>query len=226
MCSVLPSSSAASTTGRGHSGCTITRTPGSAARASAIWRAVNAVWTLQKPFQRMTRDAARSSSARPPRAAMRGFQTRGSSGRHAEPAGRVAAEVLVGEEEDGVALRQRPAERPLGVARRADRPAALADEGLQVGARVHVGERDDAPAGQRGRHLVPGVAHGEDVGALGQVAAGAEVGQHDGLARRLQHVGGLGHEVDAEEHDQLGLGGRGARGGRAGTSRRSRRRTR
>ena len=79
MYSVLPSSSAASTTGRGHSGCTITRTPGSAARASSIWRTVNAVWTLQKPFQRMTRDAARSASARPPRAAMRGFQTSGSS---------------------------------------------------------------------------------------------------------------------------------------------------
>ena len=64
--------------------------------------------------------------------------------------------------------------------------------------------------GQRGRHLGPRVAHREDVGALGQVAAGAEVGQHHGLVGRAQDVGGLGHEVDAEEDDQLGLGGRGA----------------
>ena len=80
MCSVLPSSSAASTTGRGHSGCTITRTSGSAARAASIWRTVNRVWTLQKPFQRMAVAEARASASIPPSSARRGSQTTGASG--------------------------------------------------------------------------------------------------------------------------------------------------
>ena len=80
MYSVLPSSSAASTTGRGHSGCTITVTSGSAARAASIWRTLKPVWTLQKPFHRITGASASWSAGMPPSSAIRGFQTRGAPG--------------------------------------------------------------------------------------------------------------------------------------------------
>ncbi len=38
------------------------------------------VWTLQKPFHRITRASARSSPAMPPSSARRGFHTSGSVG--------------------------------------------------------------------------------------------------------------------------------------------------
>ena len=47
------------------------------------------------------------------------------------------------------------------------------------------------PAGRRGA-------------AVGERAAGGEVGHHD-LARRIQDLRGLGHEVDAAEGDHVAL---------------------
>ena len=44
-----------------------------------------------------------------------------------------------------------------------------------------------------------------DVGHVGHRAAGVEVGEDDPLVRAGEHVGRLGHEVDAAEHDVGGL---------------------
>ena len=72
MKSVEPAASAASTTAIGHSGCTMTCTPGCSARAWAIWSTVKRRCTEQKPCHRMTRASASSSTVLPP-SALRGF---------------------------------------------------------------------------------------------------------------------------------------------------------
>ena len=116
----------------------------------------------------------------------------------------VAAEVLVGEEEDLVAPGA-PCERPLedgpGVRRRADGAAVLADERLQRGRRVHVGDRHDPlDVGDRGE-VVPALLDLVDVGHVGHGAAGVEVGEDHALVVGGEDVGGLGHEVHAAEDD-------------------------
>ena len=56
----------------------------------------------------------------------------------------VAAEVLVGQEEDLLAALERPLQRGRGVRRRAHRAAALADKRLNRRRGVDVGHRHDA----------------------------------------------------------------------------------
>ena len=53
--------------------------------------------------------------------------------------------------------------------------------------------------------LVPAGLELVDRGHVGHRAAGGEIGQHHLLMRRRQHVGALGHEVHAAEHDELGF---------------------
>src|SRR5262249_6737707 len=52
--------------------------------------------------------------------------------------GRVAAEVLVGQEQHPLAPIEGPREGPLGVRRRAYHAGVAADEGLDRGGRIHV----------------------------------------------------------------------------------------
>ena len=54
--------------------------------------------------------------------------------------------------------------------------------------------------------LLPAVGDGVQVGHVGHRAAGGEVRQDDGLVGAREHVGGLGHEVDAAEDDGFGVG--------------------
>ena len=54
--------------------------------------------------------------------------------------------------------------------------------------------------------LLPGLLDRVDVGHVGHRAAGVQVGQDDLLVVAGEHVGGLGHEVHAAEHDVVGLG--------------------
>src|ERR687897_505661 len=112
MKSVEPAASAASTTGIGHSGCTMTCTPGCEARAAAICSTVKRLCTEQNPCHRMT---LASSSA---------------------------AALLVGEEEHPLSALERPLEHRLRVRRRAHDAAMASDESLQRGRRVHVGDRN------------------------------------------------------------------------------------
>ena len=122
--------------------------------------------------------------------------------------GGVAAEVLVGQEQD---LRVRllvepPLQGDVGVARRTDRAAVAAAERLDVGRGVHVGDGDDVLRDPGIGQGVPAVLDLREPGHVGHRAAGREVGQHDDLVGRGQDVGRLGHEVDAAEDDELRLG--------------------
>ncbi len=82
-------------------------------------------------------------------------------------------------------------------------------ESLDGGRRVHVGDRHRDVGDAGVVQHVPGVQHLLVAGHIGHRAAGGEVRQHDGLARRGQDVGRLGHEVHAAEDDVVGVGTRG-----------------
>ena len=135
------------------------------------------------------------------------------TGGEAHVEGGVAAQVLVGHEQDPVALLQRPSQHAAGVGRGAAGPAVAADEGLHRRRGVDVGDRDDPidvdDAGQR----VPALLDLVGVGHVGHGAAGVEVGEDDPLVGPGEDVGRLGHEVHAAEDD---VGGPVALGGVAG----------
>ena len=125
--------------------------------------------------------------------------------RHAHLEGGVASEVLVRQEQDALAAIPRPPQRRGRVRRRADHAALLADErfdrrgGVDVGHRHHVVDAHLTEFRPARFELV-------DRGHVGHRAAGGEVGQDDLLVRRREDVGALRHEVNAAEHDELGLG--------------------
>ncbi len=131
----------------------------------------------------------------------------------------VAPEVLVGQEQHLAAggavrlLRERPLQRHVGVGGRADDPAVLAAERLDVGAGVHVGHGYDVVGHAGLDEGVPGVLDLGDPGHVGHRAPGRQVRQDHLLVRGREDVGGLGHEVHAAEDDELRLGtGRGVAG--------------
>ncbi len=211
MKSVEPTRSATSTTSWEHSGWTTTMPPGCSARKASTWAGGNRWWTEQCPFHssRVGRleggvvEAALVESRVPHRHVV---------GAVAQLEAGVAAQVLVGEEEDLVAAAvplvvrsEGPGQHGPGVGRGADHPAVGADERLQRGRRVHVGDRDHpVDVGHPGQGL-PGLLHRVDVGHVGHRAAGVEIGQDHLLVGPGEDVGRLGHEVHAAEHDELGL---------------------
>ena len=128
-----------------------------------------------------------------------------SLGAEAELVAGVAAQVLVGEEEQLVAPGEGPGDDGPGVGRRAHGAAVVAHERLQGGRGVHVGDRDDAiDVGDAGDG-VPRLLDGFEVGHVGHGAAGVEVGEDHLLVVGGQDVGRLGHEMDAAEHDVVGV---------------------
>ena len=214
MKSVEPAASAASTTGIGHSGCTITCTPGCVGarlrdlvdREAPVHRA-EAVPEDDAGVAQLVGGAAAERLARVPH--------RHLLERHAHGLRGVAAEVLVGEEEHALPALERPLEHRLRVRRGADDAAVAPDEALERRRRVHVGDGDDRhPAVGVGRaevavdlgELLPALLDARLVGHVGHRAARGEVRQDHGLLGRRQQVGGLGHEVHAAEHDGLGIG--------------------
>ena len=87
--------------------------------------------------------------------------------------GGVAAEVLVGQEQHLRALLEGPLQRGLGVGGRADGAAVAAAERLDVGAGVHVRDRDDVVGDAGLLHRGPGVLDLPQAGHVGHRAAGA-----------------------------------------------------
>ena len=87
-------------------------------------------------------------------------------------------------------------------------PLPLADERLDGRRRVDVGDRNDAGDADAGQFLPAGLEL-VDRRHVGHRAAGREVRQDDLLVRRRKHVGALGHEMHAAEHDELGFRMRG-----------------
>ncbi len=122
----------------------------------------------------------------------------------------VAAEVLIGEEENFFVFREAPVEGRSGIRRGADYASALAAESFDGGGRIHVGDRRDALAFVCGQasadQLIPAVFDLGDVGHVGHGASGVEVGKNGDLAGPAEHVGAFGHEVHAAEDDVLAAG--------------------
>ena len=123
----------------------------------ALRRSVSTVKRLcteQKPCQRMTRASSSVCGALPP-SALRRIPHRHLLQRYAHGLGGVAAEVLVGEEEDPLAAFEGPLEHRRGVGGGADDAAVLAAERLQGGRGVHVGDGDDRRTAIRVSGAVP-----------------------------------------------------------------------
>ena len=129
--------------------------------------------------------------------------------RHAHLVGGVAAEMLIGQEQNLLAALPRPLQRRRRVRRGADDAAVLAAERFDRRGGVDVGDGDDA-APSAAEHLLEIVpAHLELIGRRpcrpsssrrrGRAGSPAD-------ASRAQHVGALGHEVHAAEDDELGVG--------------------
>ena len=207
MYSVDPLSSAACTTSNGTSGCTMTRMPGCCSRRRAICCTVNRVWTEQCPFHSSSFAASRLSGVETAADLVR-IPHLHPIERHAHLVGRVAAQVLIGQEQDPLAARPRPLEHGARVARRADDAAVFADEGFDRGRRVDVGDRDDR-VDAIAVELLPADLEMVGISHVGHRAAGGEVGEDHLLVRRAQDVGALGHEVHAAEDDEVGGGARG-----------------
>jgi hypothetical protein len=138
--------------------------------------------------------------------------------RHAHLVRGVAAEVLVGQEQDPLPALPRPAQHGRAVRRGADDAAVLADERLDGRRRVDVGDGHHVVNAHLAE-LAPADLELLGIGHVGHRAAGGEVGQDDLLVRRAQDVGALGHEVHAAEDDVVGFGAR-RTAARGGTSRR------
>ena len=178
--------------------------PGRASTPSAVNRPCTEQW----PFHRIIRAAASCSPVSPPSASRGSHTTQSSSDSPSCEHRGVAAQVLVGEEQDlgvGAALGEGPLERDVGVARGAHRAAVAAAEGLDVGRGVHVGHRDDRVGDAGVDQGVPRVLDLGEPGHVGHRAAGGQVGQDHLLVVRGEDVGRLGHEVDAAEDDVLRL---------------------
>ena len=97
--------------------------------------------------------------------------------------GRVAAQVLVGEEQHLRPLLEGPLERGLGVGGRADGAAVAAAERLDVGAGVHVGDGHDVVGDAGLDERVPGVLDLGEPGHVGHRAARGEVREDHLLVR-------------------------------------------
>ena len=186
--------------------------PGCSARKASTWAGRKRWWTEQWPFHSSRVADLRVASSRPP-CVEAGVPHRHVVGAVAELEAGVAAEVLVGEEQDLVAAGAGPGSSgpraQVSTARALDEvhttPPWRADERLQRGRRVHVGDRDHpVDVGDLGQGL-PRLLDRVDVGHVGHRAAGVEVGQDHLLVGAGEDVGRLGHEVDAAEDDELGL---------------------
>src|SRR5882762_5484435 len=117
----------------------------------------------------------------------------------------VAAEVLVGEEENFLTRLEGPCHDPGGVGAGADRAALLTGKGFDGRGRVHVGHRDDLTRIEERRELAPAGFHLADVGHVGHGAAGVPVGQNNCLVLTAENVGTFGHEVHAAKDNIAAL---------------------
>ena len=123
--------------------------------------------------------------------------------RNAHGVSGVAAEMLVGKEEDALVTCESPFKGGAGVGRGADETAIFAAESLDGGGGVHVSDRHDFAGEALAIERIPAVFHLGDFGHIGHRASGVEIGQDYLLAVVAEHVGAFGHEVDAAENDVL-----------------------
>ena len=119
-----------------------------------------------------------------------------------------AAEVLVGEEQHLLALRERPLENFWRVARGTHDAAVLAAKGLQVCGGIDIGDggKQFVRIADDRFQLAPATLHLGETRHVGHGAAGGEVGQDGNLLRLGEDVCHLRHEMHAAEDDVLGVG--------------------
>ncbi len=125
---------------------------------------------------------------------------------NAHAVARVAAKVLVGEEENFFAAFKGPFHDFGGIGTGADRAAMFPGEGFNGGSRIHVGDGDDLARIEKRRKFAPAGFHLANVGHIGHRAAGVEVGQNDGLVLAAEDIGAFGHKVHAAEDYVASLG--------------------
>ena len=185
---------------------------GCSARNASTCAGRNRWCTEQWPFHSRKVACLASASVRPPRSS-RGFHTRMSSAVKPMAKPVLRAEVLVGEEQHLAAFctpfdlgAEGPLEHRPGVGRGAHGAPVLADERLQGGRRVHVGDGHQPVEIGDPTERLPGLFDLVEVGHVSHRAPGVEIGQHHLLVVTGQDVGRFGHEVHAAEDDVLGLG--------------------
>jgi hypothetical protein len=111
--------------------------------------------------------------------------------------------VLVGQEQDLLAVLECPCHAALGIAGCADRAAVLAGEGLYGGRGIHVGDGDGDIGDSRAFQVAPALLDLTDLGHVGHGATRCHVRQDHLLVVAGEDVGALGHEVHSAEHDEF-----------------------
>ena len=124
----------------------------------------------------------------------------------------VAAEVLVGKEENFFAALEGPLHDRGGVGAGADRTAMLAGKGFDGRGRVHVRDGDNLRRIEERREFTPAGFHLADVGHIGHGAAGVQVGQDNDLVLTAKNIRAFGHEMDTAENDVAAFGLSGLKG--------------
>ena len=113
--------------------------------------------------------------------------------------------MLVRQKENALAARESPLKGGAAIGRSAYQPAALAAKRLDGGCGVHVGQRDHVRRQSEPLERFPASFHLRDLRHVGHRAAGVQVRQDDLLFIAAEHIGALRHEVNAAEHDVLGV---------------------
>ena len=121
--------------------------------------------------------------------------------------GRIAAQMLVGEEENLLASGPTPFNDRSGIGRRAGNPAVLTAKGFKNCGGVHIDRRhdglfhrQDAPQG------FPALIDLLDRRHIRHGATGSHVRKNHRLLRTAQDIRGLRHKMDAAEHNIGSLG--------------------
>jgi hypothetical protein len=98
---------------------------------------------------------------------------------------------------------QCPLQDRAAIAAGADGPAMLADESLDGGGAVHVGDGHDQLIRAALLQLLPAVQRLLEIGHVGHGAPSPEIGEDDADAWVRQDISGLSHEMNAAEDDKL-----------------------
>ena len=125
--------------------------------------------------------------------------------RDADGVSGVAPEMLIGQKQDPIAPLPGPSQRRGRVRRRADHAAPFAAKGLNGHCRVDVGHGNDRSDAHL-LELCPAHLELLWIRHVGHRAAGGQVGQNHLLVRRGMNIGAFGHEVNAAEDDEVGVG--------------------
>ncbi len=113
----------------------------------------------------------------------------------------IAAEVLIGQEQNSLASRKRPLERRASVGGGTHQSTALPAECLDSRGRVHIGQRNRIGRQSQAFQRLPASLDLRDLRHVSHGAAGVQIRQDHLLVLAAQHIRALGHEMHAAEDD-------------------------